>query len=117
MKTLQLRGEMREELNMKKMMMVISVIGLIAVSSVFASENPQVVNTLVKCHEGKFSAQDATGELNGELAADAVYASNSWNGDAQGQLIEVKAPFTVSAPTFVNDNGVFWACVTVTHQQ
>jgi hypothetical protein len=103
-------------LKMKKLVMGMVVLGVMTATSVFADETAKTVNVLVKCHEGKFSAQDATGQLNGELTGDAVYASNSWNGDPNGKSMKVNAPFTVSAPTFTNDNGTFWACVTVTHQ-
>jgi hypothetical protein len=86
-----------------------------------AAADPIEVPVLFKCHEGKFDFRDALGQLNAALtdARGAVFSYRGPLHDGGGgippsnELIVVRAPFTVSAPVFLHDGGVPYACVTV----
>ena len=99
--------------------MILAVIGLGTAISVYADQ-PTGVSSLIKCHEGKFDAMNAVSELNQEVSGEAgdVFGWSGIggypDGHMDGHLIVVRAPFIVSAPTFVTTpDGTPWACVTV----
>jgi hypothetical protein len=101
----------------KKQISLLIAFTLATASSVFASNDPIEVSRLVKCHEGKFDAMNAVSQLTAEITQDTVYGWSGIgaypDGHLEGQFIEIKAPFQVSATTFVNVKGTAYACVTL----
>ena len=87
---------------------------------VASMEKPIEVSHLIKCHEGKFDAMNAVSQLTYDVSKDAVYGWSGIggypDGKMEGDLVTIKAPFNVSAPTFVQVKDVTWACVTVSKQ-
>ena len=86
-------------------------------ASAFATDGKEV-SSLIKCHEGKFDAMNAVSQLTAEISgSDAVYGWSGIgaypDGHMDGELVLVRAPFTVSAPTFTLVGDTTWACVTV----
>lgn len=107
------------------MSMLLTAVALGAGAGVAAAANesqggmPWVeVDRLIKCHEGKFDAMDAVGQLNAEITQPVVYGGSGWSprpgaDNPAYQNIKVSAPFRTSAPVFVTVSDTVWACVTI----
>jgi hypothetical protein len=93
-------------------------LGMLTAASAFASNDGKEVSALIKCHEGKFDAMNAVSQLTAEIGTGpAVYGWSGIgaypDGHMDGEMVYVRAPFTVSAPTFTLVGDTTWACVTV----
>jgi hypothetical protein len=104
---------------MKTVMMNMALaLAFLTAASAMAGDGKEV-DSLIKCHEGKFDAMNAVSQLTAEISG-AKGAVFGWSGigaypdgHMDGELVFVRAPFTVSAPTFVQVGDTPWACVTI----
>jgi hypothetical protein len=82
----------------------------------FAEPPVRDVDMLVKCEDGK-EATRAAQDLNSSIVRGEFYGSINSDSNVLGDMIRVKAPFRVSAPTYVPAGGnekYPRLCVTVT---
>jgi hypothetical protein len=82
----------------------------------FAEQTVRDVDMLVKCEDGK-EATRAAQDLNSSIVRGEFYGSINSDSNELGEMIRVKAPFRVSAPTYVPAGGSEKyprLCVTVT---